>query len=905
MLPTMFTESVVENSQTEIERLRAELVIREQMLARAEENLARAKAESAALYMTSLDISSQLDLQSTLNSILRRAHDLTGATSGLVSLVDLYTGELVISAEMGFVPGLIGARLLPGEGLSGAALLEGNPVTVENYNEWPNRSGTITEFVRYAGVAMPLRWQGNIIGVLTLYHNQPDQNFSMDDLDSLQTVAVQAAIAIYNAQRYTEERQRNFQLNTLFNAVTYVAGSLDLNEVLRAAVESFVSALNVPQCIIYENRGMAGLKMLRSNLQTSALAPETPFPASLTALLNAGRWIVLQRSASNVEADVAAYMDCYGAQSTLLMPIIIGNRSFGLVALSETAQGRQFAHEDIETAQALSAHIGVAIRHAQLHSQLQSQRVNEQATLLKLTRRLLELQQEQEVIQASVEATCEAFDTPYVLLVLAEGDSLQLGEVRGWETLARREWHKGDGTPIGYAASLGEPVTVEDVLFEARFWDASLLRDEHLRSCLIAPMIYGEIVLGAMMVCRRQPRAFSADDVRLFSLLAYQTAVALDRAQLFEYVRAHNVTLEALVKRRTSEILEQKERTEAILAATGEALIVCDKDGVIEQVNRAFETQHGYEAEAVRGQPSESIVGFNLARRADFSTSLQPWRGDLQIARRDGNVYDAATTLSPVLNSSNEVLGIVASLRDISYLKDLDRLKDMFVSNVSHELRTPLANMKLYLHLLTNGLPERRQQYNATLQREVERLQYLIEDLLSLSRLDTQGTKLLVTDAELNDLVGTLAEDRTPLANNRGLTLDIDLHPELLWVQADARMLIQAVSNLLANAMNYTPPEGRITVRTRPDLEQNEAVISVSDTGLGMTPEDQSHLFDRFFRGSAARTMNAAGTGLGMPIVHEIMKRHGGSITFESVKGRGSTFYLRLPLAAQAADTHG
>jgi signal transduction histidine kinase/HAMP domain-containing protein len=237
-------------------------------------------------------------------------------------------------------------------------------------------------------------------------------------------------------------------------------------------------------------------------------------------------------------------------------------------------------------------------------------------------------------------------------------------------------------------------------------------------------------------------------------------------------------------------------------------------------------------------------------------------------------------------------------------LKELDQLKSRFVSNVSHELRTPLANIKVILYLLEKGRLDKHDYYMDTLNRETDLLQHIIEDLLQLSRLDLGATQLALAPVDLNYVVGMLAADRATLIASRRLSLQTDLAPDLPLVLADGKMLMQVITNLMTNAMNYTPPGGTITVRTAVHAteEGTWVTFSVSDTGPGITPEDQAHLFERFYRGKAGYQSQAPGTGLGLAICRELVERHGGKITLETEVRRGSTFTVWLPAMEQQVD---
>jgi signal transduction histidine kinase len=231
--------------------------------------------------------------------------------------------------------------------------------------------------------------------------------------------------------------------------------------------------------------------------------------------------------------------------------------------------------------------------------------------------------------------------------------------------------------------------------------------------------------------------------------------------------------------------------------------------------------------------------------------------------------------------------------------RSADRVKSEFVSNVSHELRTPLTNIKLYLSLLTRGQTDKRHTYLATLRREVDRLQDLIESLLDLSRLDLGKVQANLEPTDLSLLVSTLINDRGALVADRDLTLGVQSAKGLPLALADPKMLEQVLTNLLTNAVNYTPAGGTIILRTETAevADQLWATVSVEDTGPGIPAEEKTHLFERFYRGAAGRASDVPGTGLGLAICKEIIERHGGQITVESEEGLGSIFTAWLPVA--------
>jgi PAS domain S-box-containing protein len=390
-------------------------------------------------------------------------------------------------------------------------------------------------------------------------------------------------------------------------------------------------------------------------------------------------------------------------------------------------------------------------------------------------------------------------------------------------------------------------------------------------------------------------------------MLSDTAAIAIDNAQLYEEVRQHTNRLEELVTARTEALRETKDRAEAILNGAGDPIVLTDVSGRVLTANPAFEEQTGYSAAKVAGlhirrvfdvEPEQGRSARDiLAEIQETTLTGERWRGELVVRRKDGTTYEADVIAGARYDQLGQVTGFVSSIRDISKLKEVDRLKDQFVSDVSHELRTPLANLKLYLHLLEQGQPRQRRYYLDTLLREQMRLEHLIENLLDLSQLDLGAVQANRALLDVGPLVQSLVLDREAAAEAQGLELITQLAVEPLFVLADGRMLVQVLDNLITNALQYTPALGKVTVRTArcPGDEHDWITISVSDTGLGISSDERDRIFERFYRGGAARQSGAQGAGLGLAICREIAERHLGSIEVESEPDVGSTFTVYLP----------
>lgn len=300
------------------------------------------------------------------------------------------------------------------------------------------------------------------------------------------------------------------------------------------------------------------------------------------------------------------------------------------------------------------------------------------------------------------------------------------------------------------------------------------------------------------------------------------------------------------------------------------------------------------------------VASFFCKRRYNFSTNhvrdVMTLINTLAIAAENARLYTMQRNYANQLE--DEVAARTTQLQEaLEKAKSADRLKSQFISDINHELRTPLTNIKLYLGLLDQGREENRQRYMDILSRETDRLQLLIEELLDISTLDQgNSARLILVETDLNGLVGELVSDRGRLAAEKSLTLDFYAEPDIPTVLADPRLLFQVLANLYSNAINYTPAGGAVWLRTETAVSNGTtwATFSIKDTGLGVSDEEKPHIFQRFYRGTAGKKSTAPGTGLGLAICQEIMNRHNGRITIESMLGQGSKFTLWLPLVQAA-----
>ncbi len=461
-------------------------------------------------------------------------------------------------------------------------------------------------------------------------------------------------------------------------------------------------------------------------------------------------------------------------------------------------------------------------------------------------------------------------------------------------------------TSLTYLLRIGaiERISLRKALSEVTLTpqELQLLNSEQIN--LWVPVIGHGLILGLLALGPKLGGdVFSGEDLDILRILARQMSPVIENIHLVTQLRQHTAELEDRVKERTLELHNAKERVEAVLASVGEGVFVTDLEDRVLIVNEAFERQSGYSAsDIINRNHLQLLEGYNdpilIHQMQSTLAGGEIWSGELVHQRKGGDPYDIQLTIAPVRDLSAQVVGYVGSQRDITHQKELDHLKDMFVSDVSHELRTPTTNIRLYLELLEDAPPEKTPKYLSVIKEQSQLLTKLVEDILDLSRLAmAKARKIEFEKMDLNLLAEQVVTAHLPLADATGLDLIFEPCPDLPTIQGDQIQMSRVITNLVSNAVRYTQ-KGNVSVRTY--KSDSQVCLAVHDTGIGIESGDLPHIFERFYRGQGVRQSKIHGTGLGLSIVKEIVELHDGSIEVNSEFGKGSTFKIMLPIEGEA-----
>ncbi len=361
--------------------------------------------------------------------------------------------------------------------------------------------------------------------------------------------------------------------------------------------------------------------------------------------------------------------------------------------------------------------------------------------------------------------------------------------------------------------------------------------------------------------------------------------------------RRVGLALEQLLVRQREldrQVTKDAAEVRAVLAALTDGLLVVDSTQHISICNPAFEKLYG-QSRIMAGTPLLDVI-----RDSDV---VEPMRAALEEAKpRMAEVLapdrkrQLQVTAVPIAGQDGKPSGVVAWFQDISQLKQADEIRRDFVANVSHELRTPLSIFHGNLETLLEGGDldenETRHIYDV-LKRHSDRLNLLVNDLLSLARLESKEANLQLSEINLRDFLEEVTRDWAKPLAAKNLRLELEVPENFPVLRVDERRLEEVVHNLLDNAVNYSHPNSGILIQgSAPD---QEVVLSVSDQGVGIAPADLPRIFERFYRADRARSRELGGTGLGLSIVKHIAQLHGGRAEAESTLGQGTTIRVILP----------
>jgi two-component system phosphate regulon sensor histidine kinase PhoR len=382
------------------------------------------------------------------------------------------------------------------------------------------------------------------------------------------------------------------------------------------------------------------------------------------------------------------------------------------------------------------------------------------------------------------------------------------------------------------------------------------------------------------------------------SIFLIVAIIALDfwwRRKLRSQSRRQVAELEEYQHKHQQTTIDAKAQQQVLFNSMLEGLLLLDRNRKIYLANRAFKNLFGLKIELRGKTVMEALRVHELAELVERAEAEKQVL-DYELKLPDLSERWLQVNAAIISNSAGEREGTILVFHDLTRLKQLERTRQEFVANVSHELRTPLSLIKGYVETLLDGArndPAIAERFLKIIERNTQRLDLLIQDLLTISALESERIKLNLQPVQLRPLVEKIFTDLKPPADNKNIELVSQL-PELT-ASADANRLEQVLANLVDNAIKYGRAQGRVTVGGK-KLDDGKLELFVQDDGPGIPPESLDRVFERFYRVDKARSRDQGGTGLGLSIVKHIVQAHGGEVWVKSELGKGATFFFTLPV---------
>lgn len=369
--------------------------------------------------------------------------------------------------------------------------------------------------------------------------------------------------------------------------------------------------------------------------------------------------------------------------------------------------------------------------------------------------------------------------------------------------------------------------------------------------------------------------------------------------------RKIGLALEALIDRQRE--LEERFRegefsVQAVFGAMLDGLVVVDDRRRVRMMNREFRRMFGLES-AQPGEPLLEVIRHATVDRlvVEALRVREAQRESIQISRGPSEGREMEVSAVPLGENSAPMEGAVVLFHDVTQLRQMEEIRRDFVANVSHELRTPLSIFRGYLETLLDNPqqpPGELLRILEIMERHSDRLHALVEDVLSLARLESPAAELDLSEVSLPEFLPEILDDWKKRLEAKQLKSRLDVSQDLPKLEADESRLQEIIYNLLDNAVKYSQAGGTITLRAT--AEDDQMRISVSDEGIGIRENDLPRIFERFYRADKARSRELGGTGLGLSIVKHIAQLHGGTAQAQSAPGKGTTISVLLPLSRSA-----
>ena len=796
-------------------------------------------------------------------------------------------------------------------------------------------------FVALPGPGQPVGW-------LALGARIIGQPYTPRDLVFLENLCDQASVAFQRIQTVANLERRVQEMNALTRVSQGVNVTLTFDDVLEliyAQTAQIIPTSHLHITLYNKTNNYFYYGFCVENNDRITSRENVPYPPNTglnPEIIRRGRPILTQDYRSECQARNRA-PETEGVFAWMGVPLNAGAESIGALSVGSRDLGIAYTRGQLELLQAIADQTAGAIVKARLLEETQ-QRARQLGILNDVTRQLTSTLEIEPLLQNVLESAVNILNCEAGSLFLVDEQTKELvfrvtvGPVA--KDLLGQRLPAGSGI-VGRAVTTRGPVIENDVKHSAG-WNANT--DEKTgfttRALMAVPLQIRDNIMGVIEVInRRDGLPFVEEDQALLTAFAGQAAIALENARLFtltDQELAARVEELSVMQRIDRELNASLEMERAMRITLEWAMRQSGADagliGMIEESKLHIVAQQGYEEHLAGFQ--NQLMPLNLPALKTAVESGQPQRILLDAKGTDGLLPDAHTQIVIPIRREATVIGLVLlestsdTQQDIAFLNRLSDLaaiaisnaqlydevqranlaKSEFVSFVAHELKNPMTSIKGYSELLAAGavgqINEMQANFLSTIHSNVERMSTLVSDLNDNSKIEAGRLRLDYKAVEVTDLVDEVVRSTKRQTEDKKQIVNVDMPSNLPKVWGDRTRLGQVLTNLVSNANKYTPEGGVLLIgadvsENRWDLEGARQVVHlwVKDNGIGINPEDQQKIFQKFFRSEDQKAREAPGTGLGLNITKSLVEMQGGRIWFESEFRQGTTFHFTVPIA--------
>ncbi len=896
--------------------------------------------ELTALHEVSVALTGSLDTTDIQHIVASGALELFKAEVCAIHLLDherYVTQQIILDTRD---PANIDRRInLAARGMTQQLLESDHPMLFNNIAATVQESALATELELYSAMGAVLGTHEQPTGVIWLGTRTP-RDWLDRDVSLLSILANQCGQALESARLFQSEQTRRRIADTLREVASTLTSVLAMDQItdlileqLQRVVPYDTAALLLrdgDRLSITATRGFAENVRARIESSSFSLAEDE----NMKLIVETRRPLVVEDAQKT--PDFVPIEGSEHIHGWIGAPLLIDDEVIGLLTVDSSTIG---AYDDDEAQMtfALASLAAQAIRNGRLFEEVRRFAAELELRVVERTAALAEantqLSAEKERLQAVHAITLElseSLDLEETLTKSLGLASKALGVDRGSIMLRDQQSRtlicravltsQGDvrstNIPIGFDRGPGlvgwviehqEAINVADVRRDKR-WLREEGRADEVRSVVAIPLKTKDETLGVLMLTSPKLNYFTDAQTRLMMTIANEIAIVIHNAELYSFITEQGLRLADLLDSQR----EETSKSQAILQSVTEGVIVLDEQQRVVLFNPSAEQVLNIPAAFALQQPLSHLKIYSEPGTHTQQAELiyNGLREGLRALDEGGKPHNRmldlpmparsiAMNFASVIRPDGIRHGSVAVLRDVTREIEADRAKRDFISSVSHELRTPLTSIKGYVDLLLLGaagpLGEGQQSFLSVVKNNANRLMDLINDILEIGRIDADKIRLNFELVSMGDIFQDVLQTMRAEIERKSTMIKVDVEPDLPHIPADLRRVTQVVLNLVSNAVKYTYPGAQVTLRAfinPAGLLQTD----VEDDGVGILPEQQQHLFRRFYRADNPLRDEVGGTGLGLSIAKSFVELHGGEMWVQSESGKGSTFSFMLPL---------